>query len=194
MSLERHLDEDVLERYAMNCLPETEAEAVEDHTSLCFHCMNRLDEASALIQVMRTGLQAPVKEPLISRFFEWLRTGPPIWTLEGIGAAMLLFLAAKSAPIPAMATVIVSGTRGASTIVHGTGPFDFQLFMPETAAIYHVELLNQAGSRSWEGNVTGENGTLHAVVNRRVPMGHYFLRVTEPRANAVHDFGVNLER
>lgn len=195
MSLEQHPDEDVLERYAMNRLSEAEADAVEDHTSLCTNCMDRLDEAVAFVAVMKTELKKhEVAEPWTSRVLGWLRPAPPIWAAGAVAATVFLFVSAQPPPLTAISTVVLSGTRGTATVVHGTGPFNFQLFMPETAPRYHVEVLDQAGNKSWEGDATGENGNLHVLVGQRFAAGQYFLRVTEPVSKAVHDFGVKIER
>ncbi len=195
--LKRHLDEDVLERYVMNRLSESQAEAVEDHICLCGHCGNRLDQTTAYVGGIRSILRKPVEKPGL---FSWLlvqtREQFTLWAVGAVAlaVAILLFFVMRPVPLSALATVVVSGTRGESTIVHGTGPFDFQLFMPEAAANYHVELLDKRGKPSWKGNVAGHDGHLHAVINHKIAAGQYFLHVTEPVSKVLRDFGVTIER
>ena len=197
MLSKEHLDEDVLERYAMSTSSEFEAEEVEDHTALCAHCMDRLDGAKAFVSVIRKALVAnPAKELFSARLSKWLHSAHPVWAAGAVAAALLLFVAVKPAPIAplgAISTVAISGTRGTSTVVHGAGPFDFAIFMPEAVPKYHAELLDQAGAKNWVGDVAGENGNVHVVVNRRIAAGQYFLRVTEPSSGAVHEFGLKIE-
>lgn len=55
--MNEHLDEDILERYILNALPEAEAESVEDHISLCIDCLDRLDGITAFVNAIRRVLQ-----------------------------------------------------------------------------------------------------------------------------------------
>ena len=50
MLIAGHLNDDVLERYAMRSLSETEAETIEEHLALCSHCLDRLDETTAYVE------------------------------------------------------------------------------------------------------------------------------------------------
>ncbi len=197
MSKLRHLDEDVLERYVMNRFSESQAEAVEDHICLCGRCGDRLDQTIAYVGGIRSILGEPVEK---SGLFSWLliqtREQFTLWAVGSVVlvVAILLFFVRQPVPLSALATVVVSGTRGESTVVHGTGPFDFQLFMPEAAANYHVELLDERGKSSWKGNVASHDGHLHAVINHKIAAGQYFLHVTEPVSKVLRDFGVTIER
>jgi hypothetical protein len=196
-----HLNDDVLERYAMRGLSETEAEAVEDHIAFCSHCLNRLDETTAYVEGMRAALKhVPGEEPA-SKKLPWLQKGwgMPIFGGGALAAAGLIFLmlrpaAHHSGDLAPAAMVVVDGTRGSSTIVHGSGPFDFELFMPAEGKTYHVELLDDGGRKLWEGDVPGMNGKLHALVKTEIGPGQYYLHVTEPVSGSQHDYAVRVER
>jgi hypothetical protein len=203
MSTVEHLNDDVLERYAMRGLSEPEAEAVEDHIALCSVCLDRLDETTAFVEGMRAATHAPVSEyqPKL-RLPTWLEHGwlehvtRPKWALPVLGAVVLaaglVFVTLRPEVLPPAAMVVLDGTRGASTEVHGTGPFDFELFMPAEGTAYHVELLDEGGQKQWEGDVPGKNGKLHALVQRKIAEGQYFLEVTEPASGSKHEYAVHV--
>jgi hypothetical protein len=194
MSNAVHLDDDVLERYAMRRLSETEMEAVEDHIALCEHCLDRLDVTTAYVDGMRQAFRAPEAKPA-SRWPKWIQRsrGAPIWAGAALAAAGLFFVVSRPDRLPAPAMVVLDGTRGASTVVQGTGPFDFELFMPVEGTTYHVELLDESGAKRWESEVPGDKGKLHALVNQRISAGQYFLHVVEPVSGSQHDFAVRIE-
>lgn len=199
MSNVAHLNEDVLERYAMNRLSETECETVEDHIAICAHCLNSLDQVTAFVGGMKTALKAePAEAPetkLKHWFQRWLipnRTSAPVWAGLAMAAAGLLVMVNRPGELSAPAMVTLDGTRGTSTVVHGTGPFDFEVFMPEPGKSYHVELLDADGAKRWESDVSGVNGKLHAIVKQRVSTGQYYLHVIEPTSGSQHDFAVQV--
>lgn len=50
-----HLDEESLERYSLNRLPEAEVEALEEHLLACEHCQQRLDEMDEFLAAARSA-------------------------------------------------------------------------------------------------------------------------------------------
>ena len=156
MSNVAHLNEDVLERYAMNRLSEVESEEVEDHIAICSDCLDSLDHVTAFVNGMRTALreaestQAPESKPK-SWFQRWLtpgRTSIPVWAGLAVAATAVLLFVNRPAELSPAALVTLDGTRGSSTVVHGTGPFEFELFMPAegksfTSANYALALAQQ---------------------------------------------------
>jgi len=54
-----HIDEDTLERYAMNRLPEAEAAAVEEHLLVCQDCQDRLAGIDRFLADLRSALGPP---------------------------------------------------------------------------------------------------------------------------------------
>jgi hypothetical protein len=205
-----HLDDIVLERYAMNTLSELEAEQVEDHISLCANCLNRLDEESAFLRDIRQTLSAepatpdarPVDEkPSLTRpagIWGWLHWGTPAWAGAACLLAVATFFVLRPAPIGPVASVALESTRGESVTVHGTGPFDFQMFVPESAEAYQVILVDSGGATVWSSNVASNTGTkdgkLHAIVRKTLSPGQYFVRVSDPSSQAIHEYGVSVER
>lgn len=55
---ETHIDEELLERYAMGQLEEPDAAPVEGHLLVCGHCQDRLAFLDAYVQAMRGALRA----------------------------------------------------------------------------------------------------------------------------------------
>jgi hypothetical protein len=198
----RHLQDEILERYAKNSLPEAEAETVEDHLALCSHCLDRLDETTAFVEGMHAALKnRPAEEPRKFQLPFWLQRGwaTPMWAGAAFAAAGLFFAVnhmAISHPgaLPAPAMVVLDGTRGTSSVVHGGGPFDFELFMPAEGKKFHVEFVDANGRKQWESDVNGNQGKLHAVVKQRVAEGQYFIEVTDSASGYKREFGVTVEK
>jgi hypothetical protein len=190
-----HLDDIVLEQYAMNRLSAVDAERVEDHISLCASCLDRLDDASAVVHNIRDALtmnpelqREPAQRP------KWVNWKNPVWATMAIAAALLLFFVWPREPLAPLTSIVVDGTRGASTVVHGLGPFDFELFMPESAPTYRVALLDADGGKIWGSDVAGKDGKLHAIVRQRLKPGQYFIRVSDPSSQSMHEYGVRIDR
>jgi hypothetical protein len=197
MSNTGHLDDEAIERYAMSRLSETESVAVEDHIATCAHCLDRLDVTTAFVGGMQTALKdRGGEEKQKAKRPKWLQRwgGTPVWAGAALAAAGIFLMVNHPADLPATALVTLDSTRGTSTVVHGTGPFDFELFMPAEGKSYHVELLDSSGAKSWESDVPGSNGKLHALVKQRIPTGQYYLHVTEPVSGSQHDYAVRIEK
>jgi hypothetical protein len=197
-----HLNDDVLERYAMNRLSETECETVEDHVAICSNCLDNLDQVTAYVEGMCTALKAgqhtaAPQSKLKNWWRHWLmpgRNSAPVWAGLAMAAAGLFFVVNRPGELSAPAMFTLDGTRGTSTEVHGTGPFDFEIFMPTEGKTYHVELLDAGGAKRWESDVPGQNGKLHAIVRQRVSVGQYYLHVTEPVSGSQHDYAVQVKK
>ena len=58
-SMPAHIDEDTLELYAMNRLPEADAAPVEEHLLVCPHCQDRLIEIDRLLADLNSSLGPP---------------------------------------------------------------------------------------------------------------------------------------
>jgi hypothetical protein len=201
MSNSVHLNDEVLERYAMSRLSEAESESVEDHIATCAHCLDKLDEITAFVNGMRTALkdsggEKEATEALRKRAPKWFQRwqATPVWAGIALAAAGALVMVNRPGDLSSPALVTLDGTRGTSTVVHGTGPFDFELFMPAEGKSYHVELLDGSGDKRWESDVPGTNGKLHAVIKQRVSAGQYYLHVTEPVSGSQHDYALRIEK
>ena len=58
-SMSAHIDEDTLDRYAMNRLPVAELAPVEEHLLVCPHCQDRLAEIDRLLADLNSSLGPP---------------------------------------------------------------------------------------------------------------------------------------
>jgi predicted anti-sigma-YlaC factor YlaD len=59
---DRHIDEEIAERYAMRSLARDEAALVEEHLLVCETCRNRVTEADAYVRAMESAVpRLPVK-------------------------------------------------------------------------------------------------------------------------------------
>lgn len=189
-----HPDAIVLEQYAMNNLSEEESELVEDHIALCAPCLNKVDEAAAFVKDFRHVAAIKPQAVRAQAFLpKWLNWRNPAW-VGAVAVALLLFAAIRLKPLGPVALVTLGATRGTSTIARGTGPFEFEMFMPETAPTYHVLMVDANGRKVWESDVPADAGKLRAVVREKLAPGQYFIRVSIPLSQAIHEYGVLLER
>jgi hypothetical protein len=192
-----HPDDNVLEQYALNRLSFAEAESVEDHISLCKSCLDRLDEEVAFVHDLKAVLerdQAGLNdENIAARGWNWLGGWKsPVWTFAAVAAAVLLFFVWRPEPKGNLVAVALMATRGPSTAVHTEGPFDFEIFVADSAQSYSAVLVDAAGNSLWSGEAKRKDGKLHAIVRRKLDPGQYFLRVSNPSSHSTTEYGLTI--
>jgi len=63
-AVNRHVEDDLLEQYALTTLPLRYSASVEEHLLVCEHCCSRLAEHDKFIQSIRTALLSSQPGPL----------------------------------------------------------------------------------------------------------------------------------
>src|SRR5271167_783069 len=108
MSNAAHVDDEFIERYAMNRLSEAESEAVEDHIATCVNSLDRLDQATAFVEGMRTALSdSNGEEKQETKWPRWLQRwgGTPVWAGAALAVAGVLLIVNRPGELPSPALV-----------------------------------------------------------------------------------------
>jgi hypothetical protein len=193
-----HLDDNVLELYALNRLSVADAESVEDHVALCKGCLDRLDEEVAFVRNLKAVLERDQANErndgkIDTRRWNWLAGWKSrVWTFAAVAMAVLLFFVWRPPANGNLVAVALTATRGPSTVVHEEGPFDFEIFVPESAESYRAVLIDAEGSTMWSGDAETKDGKPHAIVRRKLKPGQYFLRVSDPSSHSTHEYGLTI--
>ena len=66
MLMRSHVDEDDLELFVMERLPQSKRKEIEAHISVCSACRSRLMETEDFIQTLRSALSPTSYDPLLS--------------------------------------------------------------------------------------------------------------------------------
>ncbi len=192
-SKQRHLEEDTVERYAMNSLPEDAAGEVEQHLLICEPCRDRVSEADGFARAMKGASQLLPAEPERSRWsFRF-----PIAAFA-FSAALIALLAVFLIPRGgdrSPATVQLFAMRGTS--VEARGPSRRPLLLqPDlnglpAAPSYRIELVNASGAPVWHGTLDVKALPPTSQVPSQ-PRGAYFVRVSLPSGELLREFALEL--
>jgi len=185
-----HIEEDRLEAYALQMPSEEEAASIEEHLLYCAQCTDRLEQFDhytramhrAATRIREEGRQPEGLKGGVDRLKEWFRHPAPVWGASALLMAGLVVAVGGEWPQKPGAPVDVSlqALRGESTGIAQAGhAIHLHLDnrgLPE-AREYNLEIVNEVGSRVWNGTGTWVDDTLQASVEKSFRPGTYFVRV-----------------
>ena len=192
-----HIEENVLDRYAMGTLPGESIPKVEEHLLDCFFCQSRLvqtDEFLAIFRAAATQVELrPV--PLWQRLVNAQRL---LWGGSAVVAAGLVLLMVPGVPEqikPQPAIVLMQSLRGpeARTEVARGRPslliFDVPI-MPGRRD-FDIEVVDTAGNEVLKGNGNVKEDHLTFSIGRLAP-ARYWVRVyqRQPARVLVAEYGL----
>jgi hypothetical protein len=190
-----HIQEEMLERYALNQLPEEQLAPLEEHLLGCPTCQNRLDQVDAYVQTMKSALKDTQQS---TEFFR-----QPGVALVGAGAlavmGAILILPIRRSRLPAVDVRLIA-TRGADTLpmahARSGAPLILHIDVSEIARPggYGVELVDTKGVRIWHGPANSQANELSVEVGGDVRPGIYWVRLydnSNPPA-LIREYGLEL--
>jgi hypothetical protein len=192
-----HIDENVLDRYAMGTLPEAAIPPVEEHLLSCSVCQSRLVETDDfLIHFRAAATQVELQTaPFWQRF---LNTQRLIWGGSLVAAAALALLLVTgeprlSKPQPAMVRMqSLRGPEEQAQIAKGSPSLlIFDLPIPATHPTYEVEVVDTAGKQILKGQGIVKDDRLAFLIQKLAPAG-YWVRIYEkqPARTLVAEYGL----
>lgn len=194
METGKHTDIELLERYAMETLPEEVLAELEEHLLICSSCQERLAEAEDFVRVFRKvapGLRVERPSPIEKLRFLWARIfvlPRPVWAgafavlallvvaatqwsirPAGRERVMVALSAARGVPVDAPETVAPSGRLLTLTIdLTQLPPF------PE----HRLEVADATGKAVWHSAVRAEDGKIVSPIPHGLDRGVYFVRLS----------------
>jgi hypothetical protein len=172
-----HPDESQLENYSLGRIPEPEAARLEEHLLLCDACRQCLEASDVYVRSMRrASLRMRAEHEKVPRAWGLPRLVPALAAVIvalGIGFAWRMNQKGTLTPV----AVILEATRGGGFLAQVPAGKPL-LLKPGLDGLpsfpeYHLEMVDRAGKRVWQGNFTPLTGA----AAHEQPPGLYFVRL-----------------
>jgi hypothetical protein len=193
----QHIEETLLDQYAMGTLPRESITEVEEHLLICLLCQRRLvavDEFLPLFRSAALPLDAPVSPWWIGTmpFRKWF------WSSTAAAlAAFLIFLAggnahkAKAPPAILLMQSLRGPEAGAEMAPGRSCLLVFDLAIDARPMDYEIEIVDSIGNEVLRKGAEAKDGRL-AVLVAPLARGSYWVRVyrTPPVRELLAEFGL----
>jgi hypothetical protein len=191
-----HIEEDLLDQYAMATLPEGLVAEVEEHLLICSFCQKRLVETDEFLTIFREAANQmgarPARQPRRfwpSRAIAWASAAAAV-------AALLAFLISteRHDAKPPPATLFMQSLRGPGAAAHivSDRPYRLVFDLPvQTTVDYKVDIVDEVGNRILTIRAEVRNGQL-LVPLEKLERGSYWVRVfrAQPDKQLVAEYGL----
>jgi len=192
-----HIEENVLDRYAMGTLSVGSTPKVEEHLLDCFLCQRRLAEADEfLIHFWAAATQLDVRPaPIWQRLQHAQRL---LWGGSAVMAAAMVLLLIPSVPQqmnlqPAIVQMqSLRGPEARTQLAKGRpGVLIFDVPVREARRDFEVEIVDRAGNEILKGDGTVKDNQLTFSVGRLAPAA-YWVRVyqKQPARTLIAEYGL----
>ena len=192
-----HIDENVLDRYAMGTLPAAAIPQVEEHLLICSFCQTRLVETDDFLIHFRAAATQVELQPA-SFWQRFLNAHRLIWGGSAVAAAALMLFLVTGEPRlnrPQPATVLMQSLRGPeepAQIAKGRpSVLIFDLPIPATHPSYEVEVVDTAGKQILKGQGIVKEDHLVFPIQKLAPAA-YWVRIyqKQPAKELVAEYGL----
>jgi anti-sigma factor RsiW len=181
-----HIEEDLLDRYAMGTLPGESVAAVEEHLLICRFCQNRLVETDQFVPLFRAAATqvdartAPEPRRVFASRMVWAGA-------LASAAALLVFLISgephitKAPPAILMMQSLRGPEAGARTAAGKPALLVFDLAIQANPADYEVEIVDAVGNEILQTGAAVKDGRLTVLVEK-LARGSYWIRLYRKQA------------
>ena len=194
-----HIEEDLLDQYAMATLPEGLVGEVEEHLLSCSFCQRRLVETDEFLTIFREAANQVIARPAWQPRRFWPSRAIAWASAAAAVAALLAFLIsaerheAKSPP----ATLLMQSLRGPAAAAHivAKRPYRMVFDLPVQAAVdYEVKIVDEVGNGILTIRGEVRNGQLLVPLEKLEP-GSYWVRVfrVQPDKQLVAEYGLRTD-
>lgn len=205
MQLNRHVNDEDLERYSIGSLQEPVLSKLEEHLLLCPECQRRLEEMDAYVEAMRHAAGRLEAEDDSRRRF-WSRVSSKLtfrrlaWVM-GAAAAALLAVALRvslnpTQPSPPYALVLET-SRGAEA-QHAPAGRGLDLSLDITGLqplpAYRIEIVDRQGTRVAGLRAELAQGRVRTSVTRGLGAGIYFVRLYAPSGELLREYALEVKQ
>lgn len=191
-----HIEENLLEQYAMDALPEQQRTGVDEHLLECMDCQARLIQVDAFLHAFRPAVVEMRQQPTVKwrmRFFPRL-----VWLAPAAATAMLVFLVFRPG-IQSVAPAIIQmrALRGIESVARLTAGqpavLVFDVAGRDRAAKYEVEVVSPLGKAVFAAAAETKEGKL-SVPLRNLEPGSYWVRVyrSQPEKSLLEEYALKV--
>ena len=194
-NVQRHMDEEDLERYSLGNTSLEESESVEEHLLTCEDCRDRLHETDDYLLAMRTSSARLRRDEESAGSRQWKF---PAWFPTLAAAACLLavvFALRFGRPPGPLVSVSLTAVRGSE--VGSSAPAGRELILrPDLTGLpddssYRLEIVDQTGRPLRQGTIArAQDGV-------KVPgltAGLYFVRIYLPAGELLREYGLQISQ
>ena len=176
-----HINDDLLDQYALGTLPEERLAYVEEHLLVCEVCQSRLEVSDEFAMLFQAAAVQPDARPQRSWLAFWQHPAA-IWSAAAAMLAILLLMAGPlHRPPMAPATVLMQSLRGPDAPAQIAGGRSALLIFDILPAAggngYEARIVNPVGVEILAPRVSSKDGHLAVLVDR-LPPGSYWVRVS----------------
>ena len=194
-----HIEEDLLDQYAMGTLSGESVQEVEEHLLICRSCQTRLAETDEFLAVFSAAVTEQDAHP--SRGWKGIvlsRTGLWAGAAALASLAVLLMVGPRHDTRPPAVTILMQSFRGADSD-RSAAPgkpmvlvFDLPVHAPP--ANYEIDVVDTAGNEVVVAGAELRSGQLAARFGK-LASGSYWVRVyrTQSTRELVAEYGLRVE-
>lgn len=193
-----HIEEDLLDRYAMGVLSGDAVQEVEEHLLSCKLCQARLVETDEFLAVFSEAATQPDARPT-RRWTELILSRTALWAGAALaGLSVFLAVQMRHETKPPAATVLMQSFRGAELQAHmASGKpvvLVFDLAVQGLATDYQIEVVDTAGNEVLKTRAAIKDGRLTGLIGA-LASGSYWVRVyrTQPATELVAEYGIDAQ-
>ena len=192
--LNRHMEEEEIERYSMGVLSAEEVARAEEHLLVCETCQALVEKEDTFTRAIRKAGARWDREEKTSVAPFWRRPVPML----ALAAAVLLLVFAGIRFVPAGASpiaVALEAARGDNNLA--TAPAGKPLILRlnastlQPAPTHRVEVVDRSGAEIWEGTANLREARL-AVPVPGMTAGVYFVRVYSGDGELLREYGLEV--
>lgn len=195
-----HIEEDLLDQYAMGTLPGEAIAEVEEHLLLCLFCQKRLKETDEFLPLFRAAATNMVPGPAP----EWKRLlafRNVSWAVAAtVVVALMVFLIRGELPNTKVPPAILQmqsfrGPDAGAQMASGRPCLlVFDVAIPATSVDYEIEIVNAVGNEILKTRAKVRDGQVTTLVEK-LARGSYWVRVYRKHADRelVAEYGLRAE-
>jgi hypothetical protein len=176
-----HLDEELVERYAMGRAGEGEQAEVEEHLLACESCRTRLADTEDFLRTLRLAVsEAEVRQP--AKVIPIFAKRRALWTSLALAASLaigIFSVRALRAPAGPPAVVMLQALRASGGENAAPADRPLTLVFPAANGRYWLEVVDASGAEEASTGAEARDGRISAEIKRLRP-GSYWVRVYTP--------------
>ena len=196
----QHIEEDLIEQYAMGVLPEESIAQLEEHLLICSVCQTRLLEADEFLKIFRSAA-TPADMRLSPRWISPFNFRAWLWpgALASL-TALLIVMSTGDSHLTKLApsTLLLHSLRGPETAASMASGrpclLEFDFAVSADVGDFDISIVNSIGNEVLRQAAELKSGHLFLLVDSLVP-GSYWARVIrrERSRELLAEYGLRVE-
>lgn len=199
--IEKHLEEDQFEAYAMHVMSGDELDCVEEHLLFCEACQDRMQAVESYVKAMRGAAlrirtkkkTAPAAGGAFHRLGSLLHAPLPVWGGAIMMAVLLVMVSLHQvrqhpgAPVDVELQAVRGESAGTALAGHALNlHLDNQgvRYLPN----WSIEIVDSEGSRVWNGTGAWSDTAIRATVSKSFSPGTYYVRILQGAVDPVREY------